>query len=139
MQLIHSPRLGLVEAVAVGAFDLEDIDVFGGFWITEDFISPAADIAREQVADMASSFLDIEQDLGGAEDVARVEEGEVNAAAEWHFSVIVERNELANGHLGILSGVERFDRRKALLGALFGNELSISTLNCGGILQHDAG
>ena len=88
---------------------------------------------------MTTPFFDIEKDLSGAEDMSCVQEREVDTAAERHFTVVIQRDELSNGHIGILSGVERFDGRKTLFCAFLGNELGVGSLDFGRIFEHDAG
>lgn len=54
-------------------------------------------------------------------------------------TIVIDCNELTDGFFGVDGRIERFDRRLAMFGALFGNECSIIALNLCGIFEHDRG
>src|SRR4051812_28621163 len=106
-------------AAAVGAFDLEEIDVLDGLGIAENIVVAAAHVATEKVAKDFGAFPNVENDLGGTENVASVAKGCGEAVGDLDGAIVIEGDELANGFLRVNGAVKGFDGREAFAGALF--------------------
>ena len=128
-----------MEAAAVGAFDLQEIDVFDGLRIAQDIIVAAADIAAENVPEFFTVLADIEDDLRRTKNMAHIAKGRRHAIGDLDRTIVIERDELTDGLFGVGDIVERFDRRQPQLGALARNELGVRALNFRRIFQHDRG
>ena len=127
-----------VHARAVGALDLQVIHVLHRLRVAQNVVVAAADVAAEQIAKLAPVLANVEHHLRRAEDVAGVAERHRHAVRHRKRAVIVDADKLADGLVGILGGVKRFDRRQAMLGALLRDEGGVIALDLSRILQHDA-
>jgi hypothetical protein len=86
--------------------------------IAQNIIVATADVAAENVTEFFPILSDIENDLRRTENVADVAEGGRDAVRDLDGTVVVERDELADGLFGVGDIVERLDGRQAQLGAL---------------------
>lgn len=120
---------GSVQTAAVSAFDLEEIDVMHSDRVAQNLVVAPPDIAAEQISESAIAFLDVEDDLRGAKDVPCVMERGCHPLHYWESPVVVESDELLECFVGVLDRVKRFDWRKPLFCAFFGNELRVSGLD----------
>ena len=136
---VIAARFGHVTAIAVGAFDLEEVHVFHRFGITQDIVIPSANIAGEEVAELLAVLTDIKDHLGGAQNVTGILEGERDPIGDKHGAVVTEGHELVRGHLRILDGVEGFDGFQTFLDAVLGDELRVCLLDLGGVGKHHTG
>ena len=69
-----------MESVAVGAFNVQDIDIFYHLWVTQDCVPASTNVAREKIAKFFSVFFSyIQYHLRRAKDMARIAEGEFYA------------------------------------------------------------
>src|SRR5256885_1163011 len=64
--------LGGMFPIAVGAFDLQVVDLFNALRIAQNVIVAAANVAAEQEAVRAMSVANVEDDLRGAKDVTGI-------------------------------------------------------------------
>src|SRR5579859_6624170 len=71
-----------VLAVAVGAFNLQVIDLLYWLGVAQNVVPTTANVTTEQVTELAPVFPDIEYHLRGAQDVARVPERNVHAVPD---------------------------------------------------------
>lgn len=126
-------------SIAVSAFDLEEIDVFDGHGIPENILVRAANITAEEVAKFAAFFLDIEDHLGGAQDMAGIDEGDRHTRGDQHGAVVADRDKELRNLMSIMGIIERFNGWEPLLGSLFGDILAIRPLDLCGIGEHQGG
>ena len=126
-------------APAVGAFHDDGVDVRGVVRIAQEVVVAAADIAGEEETFFLAggAVVEVEDDLGGAEDVAGIDEGDLDAIANEHGAVVVEGDELPEGLFGIDGGVERGVEGLAFAGAFFVGVFDVGGLDPGGVGQHN--
>jgi hypothetical protein len=124
-------------ATTVGALDLEIIHIIDRLRIAEDVVFAAADIAAEHVTEFPAVFPNIEDDLGGAENVSSIPKRDGHTVKHGKGAVVIDADKLTHGLFGIGWRVEGLNRRQAMLGTLFGDECGIVALNLRGIFQHD--
>ena len=137
-----------VFASAVGGFNLEVIHVFHRHRVAENFIAAAAHVATEQPAEFAPAsallrrgkpfFLNVQHDLGGAEDVPGIAERHGHAIHGRERIVVGMADELFHGLLGVGHAIKRFDGRLMFFRPPFGNEKRVLFLYVRGVNQHDA-
>lgn len=138
-RLINAGRCEVL-AAAVGAFHEEKVHVRDGHWIAKDFIAATANIAGEEEAFRLSAIvliLHVENDLGGAEDMAGIDESELDAIRDVDGAVIGKGHELAEAFFRILFIVEWLDFLKAFAFAVFVYPVDIVFLDACGIAEHD--
>jgi len=128
-----------VFAAAVGAFHDDGVDVFRVFRVAQDVIGAAADVAREEEAafEAGGEFVEVENDLGGAEDVAGVDESDGDSVGDHHGAVVIEGDELPEAFFGVDFCVERVEGWEALAFAFPVGVGEVGFLDAGGIREHD--
>ena len=82
--------LGDMHAPPVGALDLQNINILDRFGIAQDFVLATANIAGEKKSKGASVFPDIQDDLGGAKDMAGIAKGERHAINDVNRAAVIE-------------------------------------------------
>ena len=73
----------------------------------KDYVFIPADVAAEEPAEFAAAFLDVQNDLGGAEDVAGVAVGDVDAVNGRESFFVRMADELCDGFFGIDTGLSK--------------------------------
>ena len=126
-------------ARAVGALDLQVIHVLHRLRVAQDVVVAPPDVAAEEVAELAPVLADIQNHLRRPQDVPGVAEGDRDAVGDRKRAVVVDADKLPDRLVGVRGGVERLDRRQAVLGALLRDEGGVIALDFGRVLQHDAG
>ena len=126
-------------ASAIGALDLQIIDIFHWLRVAQDVVIASANVAAEKITKLACVFANVQYHLGGAQDMACVAKGNRHAISNWKGTIIVDGNKLPDSFFGISGGVERLDRRQAVFGAFLGDKGRIVALDLGRVFEHDAG
>ena len=101
--------LGRVVAVAVGALREEHVDAGHRLGVLQDGHVALADVAREEQAARLAAALVVEADLGGAENVAGVVEGQAQALGELDRLVVVDRREKTHRAVDVLLLVQQLE------------------------------
>ena len=91
----------LMFAVSVGAFHDEVVNVISIDRVAEQFIVTPPDITGEEQPLLGAVLLNIEYDLGGSENVSRINEGERHTISDWYGAVVANVHELSDTVLGI--------------------------------------
>src|SRR6266513_817425 len=125
--------------VAVGAFNLEVINLFDRFGVAENVVGAAPDVAAEQKAVQATGVANVEDNLRGAKDVPGITKSNGDTVDDRKGTVVVDGHKLANRPFSIRGGIKGLDRRLAFLRPFFGDKLGVGALNFGGIFEHDRG
>src|SRR6266513_3173974 len=125
--------------VAVGAFNLEVINLFDRFGVAENVVGAAPDVAAEQKAVQATGVANVEDNLGGAKDVPGIAKSNGDTVDDREGTVVIDGHELANRPFSIRGGIKRLDRRLSFLRPYFGDKLGVGALNLGGIFEHNRG
>lgn len=107
-EFIEDDFVVLVEASAVGGFEDEVVGFGGGFGVADDGEVGAADVAGEEEAEVFAFGFEVEQDAGGAEEVAGVGEFEVDLMGELGGGVVAGGAEVSEDAFGVGDGVEGF-------------------------------
>jgi len=130
----------LVGAAAVGALHDDEIDFVAGGGVVEEVVAGAADIAAEEESLLlvVGVVVDVEYDLGGAEDVACINEGELHAIGDEHGALVAEGDELPEAVLGIDHGVVRREEREVIALPVAVQPGDVAFMDVGGIGEHDA-
>jgi hypothetical protein len=129
-----------VFAAAVGRLHDHVVDVFAAFGGVEKVIAGAADIAGEQEAEVffASEVFDVEDDLGGTEDVTGVDESECDAFGDGEGAVVADGDELAEDVFGVGEGVAGGEEFEVVAFAVFVEPLDVHFMDVSGVGEHDA-
>lgn len=125
-----------VVAVAVSAFHHEVVHVMGDFGVAEDVVVAAPNVTAKDEARATAVFFEVEDDNGGTEDVAGVEEGKGNAGEDGGWGGVGEWGKLAEAGEGIGLCVEGLDGGERLFGAFFVDEDSVLFLDVRGVQEH---
>lgn len=91
----------LVFAVSVGALHKEDVDFVGGDGVTEQGVVSPTDVTGEEDALAMPALDDVEDDLGGAENVACVDECQGDSVGDGNGSFVADIHELTDALVGI--------------------------------------
>src|SRR5206468_7830483 len=100
---------GRMLPVPIGAFDLEAVHILDRLRVAQNVVVASADVAAEKKAACAARFMNVEDHLGGAQDVTGIAEGYSDAVEHGKYAIIVDGNKLANGLLRVAGGVKRLD------------------------------
>ena len=129
-----------VFAAAVGGLHDHVVDVFAAFGGVEEVVTWAADIAGEQEAEVffASEVFDVEDDLGRAEDVTGVDEGEGDAFGDGERAMVADGDELAEDVFGVGEGVAGREEFLIVAFSVFVEPLDVHFMDVCGVGEHDA-
>ena len=126
---------GRVEAVAVGGFGDEPVDVMDHGGVAEDGHVVAAHVAGEKEAFFL--FEEVYGDEGGTEDVAGVMKGGDDSGEEFYFAFVRGWGEACHDWVNVVRGVEWLEQVFALLGAFFVDVFDVFYLDVGRVAEHD--
>src|SRR2546422_11437545 len=99
---------------AISALDLEVIHVLDDLRVAQNIIVSATDIATEQVAEFAAAFLNVQDGLGRAEDVASISKGDRETIHDRKRPVVIDGDKLSQGGFRIVGGIKRLNWRQAM-------------------------
>ena len=134
---LHVVRAWVV-AVGVGGLDEQDVRARRILEVAQDRLVGLPEVAgEEQAVVVAVVRADVELHQGRAEDVARVEELERDAAADLARLVQVRRHEELHARVYVALLVQRLEELLALLAALLVHVLEVALLQEARVAQHD--
>ena len=136
------PAGGFVVASAIGAFHEHDVYIRHGDGVLQKFVVSSAYISGEEEAFMFAAIVlifNIEYNLGGAEDVTGIVEGEGDAGGYGEGDFIADVNEAAEAQFCILFGVDDLSHIAvtSFAEAHFVEEFAVAFLDACGVCQHD--
>ena len=105
---------GAVLAVAVGAFEDDQIRLAHDLGIAQDRRARVPQIAADHQLAPLALFLEPEFHDRRTEDMSRVLKAQLHARQDFFLDIIVEHLKLAHGLLGVAARVQRFDEALAL-------------------------
>ena len=139
-QAVLGGLIGGMALVAVGGLHDQDVRPVGGRGrIADDGDVGAADVAavEQPLPPAGVMVVDVEDDVGAAQDVAGVDHGQVDAGKDLSAPVVAEADELLHGRDHVLLGVERFEEDLVLGAALLAVDVfDVALLDGGAVHQH---
>ena len=128
---------GIVDAVAIGGFHDEVVDLREGFGVFEYVFAVSAYVAGVAQLDDAAAVAYFEVHTATAQDVAGIVELDSHFALDVEGFVVGDTDETVHTLLCLLLGVDRFDGVFMLLLEFFVEGVDIGLLDAACIGQHD--
>ena len=123
---------------AIGALHQNEIHILACHRISKQIVITTTNVTGEKKSFLLPVFFifDIKNDLGTSQNMAGIDEGELNPLRNHNFTIVAHVDKLPQAKLCINWRVEGLNQRKALFCALLIHPLRVRLLNPGRIRQH---